>query len=158
MPQMQGSGHDSEPDHRAQKLIDEVADGLESKLREVHHYRKVNVSDVRSEMDPWLEHTGWAHHLAGFEKEELRSSLSAAPKLEADERGIERVDEEEEAIERACRATGRVIKKAMDVSSPRMILRSALHYVNRKETGAANNETPFYSKHEASTKKKYSRV
>ena len=55
---MQGSGHDSEPDHRAQKLIDEVADGLESKLREVHYHRKENVSDDRSEMDPWLEHTG----------------------------------------------------------------------------------------------------
>ena len=68
------------------------------------------------------------------------------------------VDEEEEALERACRATGRVIKKAMDVSSPRTIPRSALYYVNRKETGAANNETLFYSKHEASTKKKYSRV
>ena len=157
-PRMLGGGHGCEPEDRAQKLTDEVADGLKRKLREAHHHRKVNVSNVRSEMDPWLEHTSWAHHLAGFEKEELRASLSAAPKLEADERGIESVDEEEEAIERACRATGRVIKKAMDVSSPRTIPRSALYYVNRKETGAANNETPFYSKHEASTKKKYSRV
>lgn len=122
---------------------------MRSKLQERHHHRKVNVSDIRSEMDPWLEHTSWAHHLAGFEKEELRASLNAVTKLEADERGMEVVNEEEEAIERACRATGRVIKRALDVSSPRTIPRSALRYVNRKETEAANNETPFYNKHEA---------
>lgn len=154
----QKENHDAQTESRAEKLADEVADGLKSKLREVHRHRKVNISDVRSEMDPWLDHTSWAHHLAGFEKEELRASLNAAPKADADDHGTEVIDEEENAIERACSATGRVIKKAMDVSSPRTIPRSALHYVNRKETGAANNETPFYSKHEASTKKKYSRV
>ena len=66
----------------------------ESKLREVHRHRKVNVSDVRSEMDPWLDHTNWAHHLAGFEKEELRASLNAAPKADADDRGTEVIEEE----------------------------------------------------------------
>jgi hypothetical protein len=149
---------DDQTEARIEQLAEEVADGLDNKLQEVHRHRKVNISDVRSEMDPWLEHTSWAHHLNGFEKAELRASLNAAPKGDVDDRGTEIIDEEENAIERACGATGRVIKKAMDVSSPRKIPRSALHYVNRKETGAANNETPFYSKHEASTKKKYARV
>jgi hypothetical protein len=156
--QAHSGDQEAQSEERAEKLADEVASGLKNRLLEMHHHRKVNVSNVRSEMDPWLEHTGWAHHLTGFGKEELRASLNAAPKPEASERGIQSVVEEEMAIERACRATGRVIKKAMDISSPRAIPRSALHYVNRKETGAANNETPFYNKHEASTLKKYFRV
>lgn len=149
---------DSQVEAGVRRLADSVADGLESKRREVHHHRKVNVSDIRCEMDPCLEHTNWARHLAGFEKEKLSASLNAAPKTDIDERATQGTDEEEKAIERACRATGRAIKKAMDVCTPHIIPRSALHYVNGKETGAANNEVPFYSKHEADTKKKYSRV
>lgn len=137
------------------KLTDGVTADLHSKLLEMHHHKQVEISDIRSEMDPWLEHTGWPSHLSGFEKERLRASLNAAPKKDADERGRQIIDEEEEAIETACRATGSVTQKAMDVSNPYTVPRSALHYVNRKEAGAESNEKPFYSKHKASTLKKY---
>lgn len=158
VPHVQSSHHDFEADTRAQKLADGATDELKSKLQELHRQREVGVSDVRSAMDPWLDHTGWASHLSGFEKEKLRASLNAAPQREADEEGRQVVNEEENAIETACRATGSAIKKAMDISNPYTIPRAALHYVNRKETGAENNETPFYNKHKASTLKKYARV
>ena len=66
--QAQTGNQDAQTESRVEQLADEVAEGLKRKLREVHRHRKVNVSDVRSEMDPWLDHTNWAHHLAGFEK------------------------------------------------------------------------------------------
>jgi hypothetical protein len=43
----QTGNQDVQTESRAEKLADEVADGLKSKLREVHRHRKVNISDVR---------------------------------------------------------------------------------------------------------------
>lgn len=107
-------------------------------------------------MDLWLDHTGWASHLSGFEKEKFRASLNADPQKDVNEKGQQHVDEEEDPIEAACRATGSVIKKA--ISNPYTIPRAVLHHVNIKETGAENNGMPFYKNHKASTLKKYAWV
>lgn len=83
--------------------------------------------------------------------------MKAASKEEVDEQGTQIIDEEEEqAIEAACRATDRVIKKAMDASNTYTVPRAVLQYVNRKETGSENNERPLH--HKASTQKNYARV
>ena len=60
----------------------------------------------------------------------------------------EEEDEEREARDRglavACRATVRLIRKAMSISKPDIIGRTALEYVNRRETGESKNERLFY--------------
>ena len=104
MPYVQSSHHDFEADTRAQKLADGATDESKSKLQELHRQRGVGVSDVRSAMDPWLDHTGWASHLSGFEKEKLRASLNAAPQREADEEHVahhqERLDDDLDVLAR----------------------------------------------------------
>jgi hypothetical protein len=113
--------------------------------------RKVTVSSIRSQANPWMEHTAWDKHLCGFEKETLKTSLYPGSEEDDD-------DKAERALKRACGATGKAIKKAMDICNPNSVPRNALFYVNRRETGAENNEKPFYSRHRADTMRKYCTV
>jgi len=74
------------------------------------------------------------------------------------------VDEEEEEEDRdrglavACKATARLIQKAISISQPEIVGRSALEYVNRREIGESKNERPFYAKQKIRTIRKYTDV
>jgi hypothetical protein len=107
--------------------------------------RTVTALSIRSQANPWLEHTSWADHLLGFDISELKGSLAISP-------------DGDQALSQACKATVKVICQAMRVCQPTLVPRSALLYINRRETGAANNERPFYSKHRADTMRKYCAV
>jgi superfamily II DNA helicase RecQ len=107
--------------------------------------RTVTALSIRSQANPWLEHTSWAYHLLGFKRTQLKDSLY--PGLDTDQ-----------ALSQACKATVKVIHQAMRVCHPTVVPRSALLYINRRESGAANNEKPFYSKHRPDTMRKYCAV
>jgi len=106
--------------------------------------------------DAWIKFTGWPIHLRGFDPEELlRSTRPANGEKEKQEE--EEETEEEKGLGEACNATRRLIRTAFRTSRPEVVGRSALEFINRRETGAKNNEVPFYSKQKVPTLRKYSR-
>ena len=151
-PESQPAGVD-ENAARLEKAGEQLLEKLAQEHAERRQKRKVTVTQARSEANSWLEHRGWAKHLAGFEKVQLRQSLQpAGPETEVEDRG------EEEALELCCQRMGKMILKAMKVCNPNTVPRSALMFVNRRESGVDNNEKPFYSAHKAETMRQYSAV
>ena len=67
-------------------------------------------------------------------------------------------EDEDKGLAVACKATRRLIRKSLAVCRPDIVSRSALEYVNRRETGEHKNERPFYSEQKVNTIRKYSRV
>ena len=104
--------------------------------------RTVTALSIRSQANPWLEHSSWTQHLLGFQRIQLKESLTVIP-------------DDDQALSIACQATVQVIHQALKVCHPALVPRSALLYVNRRETGAVSNERPFYSKHSPDTIRKY---
>jgi len=49
-------------------------------------------------------------------------------------------------------------RKAISISQPEIVGRTALEYVNRRETGESKNERPFYAKQKVGTIRKYTDV
>lgn len=64
--------------------------------------------------------------------------------------------ESEEALQQACRATESLIRRAFQVSRVEIVGRPSMEYVNRRETGAADSNRPFYGKQKVQTIRKYS--
>ena len=62
----------------------------------------------------------------------------------------------EEGLIAASRTTRRVIRQALQTCDPHVVGRSALEYVNRRETGEKTNEKPFYARQKVQTVRKYS--
>ena len=58
--------------------------------------RIVTALSIRSQANPWLEHTGWAQHLLGFRRAQLKESLGIIPG-------------EDQALSQASKATIKVI-------------------------------------------------
>ena len=137
---------------RAETMGEDLLRELDRQKQEKRLQRKVTVGRYRSQANPWLEHTAWDKHLAGFERVELKASLYPAAPEEDEQKA------EEESLERACQAVGRLIHRMMGVCRPEKVPRSALMWVNRRETGADNHEKPFYSGQRADTMRKYSTV
>ncbi|KAK3045473.1 hypothetical protein LTR09_012936 [Extremus antarcticus] len=130
---------------RAETIGDVLLQDLDRQKQEKKMKRKVTGPKYRSQVNPWLEHTAWDKHLAGFERVELKASLYPAV-TEGDVGSAE-----ERSLERACQAVGRLVHRMMGVCRPDTVPRSALMWVNRRETGAENNEKPFYSTQMADT-------
>ena len=106
--------------------------------------------------DAWIKFTGWPIHLRGFNPEELlRSTRPANGEKEKQEEEEEM--EEEKGLGEACNAMRRLIRTAFQTSQPEVVRRSALEFINRHETGAKNNEVPFYLNQKVPTLRKYSR-
>lgn len=122
-------------------MIQRMQDVRQQKKEE----RTITLLDIRTQANPWLQHTNWDQHLLGFQRSKLQASLNVDP-------------DKEYALYKACRATIRVIHQALKCCHPTVVPRSALLYINRKETGSDNIERPFYSKHKPQTIKKYSSV
>jgi superfamily II DNA helicase RecQ len=103
----------------------------------------------------WIEFTGWPTHLRGFPRRDLlRFTRPANGEKEKEEEEAE--CEEEQGLGEACNAMRRLIRKAFRTCQPEVVGRSALEFVNRRETGARTNEVPFYSKQKVPTVRKYS--
>lgn len=103
----------------------------------------------------WIKFTGWPTHLQGFSRQELlRFRRPANGEREKEEDEVE--TEEERGLGEACNAMRRLIRKAFRTSRPEVVGRSALEFINRRETGARTNEVPFYSEQKVATVRKYS--
>jgi len=138
---------------------------LEERIRrsdEVRKKREIEGNSSRYQPNAWLDFTGWEDHLKGFEKEsilstirpasdEVREKVDDGPLLESDEEDAE----QDRGLAVACQATRRLIRKAIYICQPGIVGRSALMYVNRRETGEADNERPFYAKQKVNTIRKY---
>ena len=63
---------------RAETIGEDLLQDLDRQKREKRLKRKVTVGRYRSQANPWLEHTAWDKHLAGFGRVELKASLYPA--------------------------------------------------------------------------------
>ena len=61
----------------------------------------------------------------------------------------------EAALEQACKATVTLIRQSYTISRVEIVGRAAMHYVNRRETGAPTSDRPFYGKQKVQTLRRY---
>jgi len=142
------------------------------KSDEVEKKRGIEENRSRYQPNAWLDFVGWEGHLKGFEKETILSTIRPAinegvveekigRSLQGQESSLEPAEEEGErdrGLAVACTATRRLIRKAIHVCQPEIVGKNALMYVNRRETGEADNERPFYVKQKVNTIRKYTDV
>lgn len=110
---------------------------------------------VRCLANAWIEFTGWPTHLLGFSMPKLLHLVRPA-NGEKEKEEEEAETDEDRGLGDACNAMRRVIQKAFQSSRPEIVGRSALEFINRRETGARTNEVPFYSTQKVRTVRKYS--
>jgi superfamily II DNA helicase RecQ len=118
---------------------------------------------TRYEPNPWLEHTGWERHLSNDHRRWITECVKAEPNVDKVQACLEDdaapfAPESEQALSRACDGTIVLIRRSFQASRVEIVGRHALHCVNRRETGADNNNTPFYSKQKVQTIRKYAHV
>ena len=58
-------------------------------------------------------------------------------------------------MEQAYKATATLIRQSYNVSRVEIVGRAAMHYVNRRETGAPTSDRPFYGKQKVQTLRRY---
>ncbi|KAK5685704.1 hypothetical protein LTR17_027001 [Elasticomyces elasticus] len=134
--------------------------------------RKIEASISQHDANPWLHFTQWPQYLAGFRRERLLAAISVERTDEGDGEGrrescseegdssssnssADSDDDDEDDLLEACIATRRLIRTAFATCRPHIVGRVALEFVNRRETGTANNEKPFYAEQQVKTVKKY---
>ncbi|KAF1821890.1 uncharacterized protein K489DRAFT_426801, partial [Dissoconium aciculare CBS 342.82] len=102
---------------------------------------------TRYEPNPWLEHTGWERHLSNDHRRWITECVKAEPNVDKVQACLEDdaapfAPESEQALSRACDGTIVLIRRSFQASRVEIVGRHALHCVNRRETGADNNNTP----------------
>jgi hypothetical protein len=112
---------------------------LEVQAEERKQHQRITDNNSRYDPRGWLNYTGWATHLEGFEPEYLKKTIRPAEE-DAKE------GDEDYGLLQACWATRRIVRKAMQTSRPEYVGNDALEYVNRRETGEKDNEKAFYSR------------
>ena len=106
-------------------------------------HAQIQSDDNRFVWHQWLQRTRWARHLAGFDRAWLLQQLR-------------RPGEGERALGKVCWTVETIVWKAQQASSPEVVGLPAMTFIERRETGAANNEKPFNALQTAKTMKKYS--
>ncbi|KAJ9634928.1 hypothetical protein H2199_008792 [Coniosporium tulheliwenetii] len=107
----------------------------------------------------WLDVTGWDEHLKGFDREQLIELVRPAVREEPEPQQQPQDLEEREGEERladACKATRRLIKRAIQTCRHSIVGKKALDHVNGREVGEQTNEWPFYARQKVKTIRKYS--
>lgn len=175
--QAQDHSHTSESDRDADlgQIGNDMLNDYNNKIQNQKEKRKIEASSNRYVANSWLDFVGWEDHLQGFNRNQLLKAIKPVDdnsvitqewniqgrtqqaRVDSDEDENDEEDEMEQNIglREACKATIKIIKEAMAICQPRLVGRSALEYVNRRETGQNNSERPFYSKQKVSTMKKY---
>ncbi|KAK5011121.1 hypothetical protein LTR28_005546 [Elasticomyces elasticus] len=135
-------------------------------FEEAQQQRTNDGSRHQLEPNPYLEHTGWDVHIGGFKRwavRIIRASSKEENVAEEDSRGQqedeqeggrerrEPVEEEEDtkserALEEAYKATVALIRRSFKAVRVEIVGRPTMEYINRRETGASNNDRPFYGK------------
>ncbi|KAK3615709.1 hypothetical protein LTR56_026428 [Elasticomyces elasticus] len=138
--------------------------------------RKIEASTSRYDANPWLHFTQWPQHLAGFRTERLLAAIGVermgengsqggteggSPKDSSEDsdkssdNSSANGDDDGDGLLEACVATRRLIRAAVTTCRPDIVGRVGLEFVNGRETGAVNNENPFYAEQQVETAKKY---
>ncbi|KAK4897073.1 hypothetical protein LTR49_028043 [Elasticomyces elasticus] len=168
----QGPNRSVESIQRGEQAEKILAEG-KAVVKAARARRKIEASISRYDANPWLHSTQWPQHLAGFRRERLLAAVSVERIDEGDSEGhgescsgrgdssgsnssADSDDDDEEDLLEACMATRRLIRTAFATCKPHIVGRVALEFVNRRETGAPNNEKPFYAEQQVKTVKKYS--
>lgn len=152
----QESRKESEQEALESKM-DKLAQVLEDRMLESRLERNFRESSNRYLPNPWLEFVGWDRHLKAFAKTSLLEMIQL-PELEPKPESRETERQNNRLLKMACTANQNLIRKAMAICDSSIVGRSALEFVNRRETGQETSERPFYSQHKASTMKKYAQV
>lgn len=105
----------------------------------------------RLEPNPWLNRAGWARHLAGFDKDTIRSWTELPDSDDSDD--LDQLDLE--ILTYTIRFLKHLIYKAQNIASSASYPQAALFYINRKETGQSTSEKPFNAKLEKATIDRY---
>jgi RecQ family ATP-dependent DNA helicase len=119
---------------------------LEEALRkaEAEERRVIKEAEEAREPNPWLRRVGWAAHLAGLDRTELR-------------RWIEMPDEEEPDLEILCKAFDWMIQDAQYTTVQEVVSQAALFEANRKDANV-EPQKPFDSWMDITTIQSYTRV
>jgi RecQ family ATP-dependent DNA helicase len=119
---------------------------LEEALRkaEAEERRVIKEAEEAREPNPWLRRVGWAAHLAGLDRAELRE-------------WIEMPDEEEPDLEILCKAFDWMIQDAQYVTVQEVVSQAALFEANRKDANVEPRQ-PFDSWMDITTVKSYTHV
>jgi hypothetical protein len=119
---------------------------LEEALRkaEMEERQVIKEAEEAREPNPWLRRVGWAAHLAGLDRTELRQ-------------WIEMPDHEEPELEILCKAFDWMIQNAQYTTVQEVVSQAALFEANRKEANV-EPQKPFDSWMEITTVQKYTRV
>jgi len=119
---------------------------LEAALRraEAEERRVIKEAEEAREPNSWLRRVGWAAHLAGLDRTELK-------------KWIEMPDEEEPDLEILCRAFDWMIQHAQFTTVQEVVSQAALFEANRKEANV-EPQKPFDSWMDITTVKSYTHV
>lgn len=124
---------------KVEGMIDTGMERVEDLLR-----RKIQATDGSKEPNPWLRRTGWARHLGGLDREELRALV--AP-----------LEQEGEAELRVIhRAFQLLIREAQKNAVTDVVGQAALFEAHRKEAGTKAKK-PFNSRMDKTTFREYTR-
>jgi len=145
-------------------MVERGEAALDRRLGEIEEAKKrkeIEGNVSRYVTNGWLDVTGWDEHLKGFDREQLIELIRPAvgeepePPLQRQPQGFEE-REGEEGLADACKATRRLIKRAIQTCRPNVVGKEALEHVNRREVGEQTNERPFYARQKVQTIRKYS--
>ncbi|KAL5318131.1 hypothetical protein ACEPPN_013189 [Leptodophora sp. 'Broadleaf-Isolate-01'] len=100
--------------------------------------REIKATDKSKEQNPWLRRTGWARHLGGFSREELRALV----------RSVELEKEPELVV--IHHAFQQLIREAQKNAVSDVVGQAALFEARRKEQGKKSKE-PFNSRMDKTT-------
>ena len=128
-------------------LFQSISQKLDLRLRSLEHPNRAELGEnlAENEPNPWLERTGWAKHLAGFDLEEIISYIKF-PDPE---------DEPESTL--LIKLVNGLIFRAYKNARPDSIGLASLEYINRKESGENSNEKPLSTQLEHATILKYAK-
>jgi hypothetical protein len=119
---------------------------LEAALRkaEMEERQVIKEAEEAREPNPWLRRVGWAAHLAGLDRTELR-------------KWIEMPDHEEPELEVLCKAFDWMIQGAQFTTVQEVVSQAALFEANRKEANV-EPQRPLDSWMDITTIQSYTRV
>ena len=119
---------------------------LEAAMRkaEAEERRVIKEAEEAREPNPWLRRVGWAAHLAGLDRTDLRE-------------WIEMPDDEEPDLQVLCKAFDWMIQDAQYTTVQEVVSQAALFEANRKEVHV-EPQKPFESWMDITTIQSYTRV
>ncbi|MDB5910917.1 MAG: hypothetical protein JWP34_5031, partial [Massilia sp.] len=131
----------------------EAGETIEQRLVRVHQEQvarffarvsQIQVPDEKNEPNPWLRRVGWAEHLQGLDREQLRTSIRP-------------VEDGEVVLQQVWQSCERVLEQAKAAAIPQRVGYAALFEINRNDA-QVKSKKPFDSRMEDDTWARYKEV